>query len=40
MVVMKNAVEYEYPEDAKMIISQLNSKNKVVQRTLIPKKDN
>ena len=38
--VMKNAVEYEYPKDAKIIISQLNANNKVVQRTLIPKKDN
>jgi hypothetical protein len=37
---MKNAVEYEYPNDAKIIISQLNGKNKVVQRTFIPKKDN
>mgnify|MGYP003904890769 CR=1 FL=1 len=35
--IMKNAVEYEYPKDAKVIISQLNSKNKVVQRTLIPR---
>ena len=35
---MKNAIEYEYPKDARMIISQLNSKNQVVQRTLIPKK--
>ena len=38
--VMKNAIEYEYPKDAKIIISQLNANNKVVQRTLIPKKDN
>ena len=38
--IMKNAVEYEYPKDAKVIISQINSKNKVIQRTLIPKKDN
>ena len=38
--VMKNAIEYEYPKDAKIIISQLNASNKVVQRTLIPKKDN
>ncbi len=37
--VMKNAVEYEYPKDAKIIISQLNGKNKVVQRTFIPRKD-
>ena len=36
--VMKNAIEYEYPKDAKMIVSQLNSKNQVIQRTLIPKK--
>ncbi len=35
---MKNAIEYEYPKDAKMIVSQLNSKNQVIQRTLIPKK--
>ena len=37
--VMKNAIEYEYPKDAKIIISQLNANNKVVQRTLIPRKD-
>ena len=37
--VMKNAIEYEYPKDAKMIVSQLNSKNQVIQRTLIPKKE-
>ena len=36
--VIKNAIEYEYPKDAKMIVSQLNSKNQVIQRTLIPKK--
>ena len=36
--IMKNAIEYEYPKDAKVIISRLNSKNQVIQRTLIPKK--
>ena len=36
--IMKNAIEYEYPKDARVIISQLNSKNQVIQRKLIPKK--
>ena len=36
--IMKNAIEYEYPKDARVIISQLNSKNQVIQRRLIPKK--
>ena len=35
---MKNAIEYEYPKDARVIISQLNSKNQVIQRRMIPKK--
>ena len=37
--VMKNAIGYEYPNDAKVIISQINNKGKVIERRIIPKKE-
>jgi len=37
--VMKNAIGYEYPNDAKVIISQINNKGKVVERRIIPKEE-
>ena len=36
---MKNAVGYEYPNDAKVIISQINNKGKVIERRIIPKEE-
>ena len=38
--IMKNAIAYEYPEDAEMVISQINSKGEVIERRIIPKKEN
>ena len=38
--IMKNAISYEYPSDARIIISQINSKGKVIERRIIPKKEN
>ena len=35
---MKNAISYEYPNDARIIISQINNKGKVIERRIIPKK--
>ena len=37
--VMKNAIGYEYPNDAKVIISQINNKGKVIERKIILKKE-
>ena len=37
---MKNAIGYEYPNDAKVIISQINNKGKVIERRIIPKEEN
>ena len=37
--VMKNAIGYEYPNDVKAIISQINSKGEVIERRIIPKKE-
>jgi hypothetical protein len=37
--IMKNAISYEYPNDARIIISQINSKGKVIERRIIPKKE-
>jgi (2Fe-2S) ferredoxin len=36
---MKNAIAYEYPDDAEKIISQINSKGEVIERRIIPKKE-
>ncbi|MDP6339150.1 MAG: hypothetical protein QF842_02340 [Candidatus Marinimicrobia bacterium] len=38
--IMKNAIAYEYPGDAEMIVSQINSKGEVIERRIIPKKEN
>ena len=37
--IMKNAIGYEYPNDAKVIISQINNKGKVIERRIIPKEE-
>ena len=37
--IMKNAIGYEYPNDAKVIISQINNKGKVIERKIIPKEE-
>ncbi|MBN4081406.1 hypothetical protein JYT44_03480 [Caldithrix abyssi] len=37
--IMKNAIAYEYPEDAEKIISQINSNGEVIERRIIPKKE-
>ena len=37
--IMKNAISYEYPNDARIIISQINNKGKVIERRIIPKKE-
>jgi len=37
--IMKNAIAYEYPDDAEKIISQINSKGEVIERRIIPKKE-
>ena len=37
--IMKNAISYEYPNDAKVIISQINNKGKVIERRIIPKEE-
>ena len=37
--IMKKAISYEYPNDARIIISQINSKGKVIERRIIPKKE-
>ena len=37
--IMKNAIAYEYPKDAEIIISQMNNKGQVIERRIIPKKE-
>ncbi|MEA1882388.1 MAG: hypothetical protein U9N31_08320 [Candidatus Marinimicrobia bacterium] len=37
--IIKNAIAYEYPEDAEKIISQINSKGEVIERRIILKKE-
>ena len=37
--IMKNAIAYEYPNDAKVIISQINNKGKIIERRIIPKEE-
>ncbi len=37
--IMKNAIAYEYPKDAEIIISQINNKGQVIERRIIPKKE-
>jgi len=36
---MKNAIAYEYPSDAEKIISQINNKGEVIERRIIPSKE-
>jgi hypothetical protein len=38
--IMKNAIAYEYPKDAEKIVSQINNKGEVIERRIIPKKEN
>ncbi|MBT4810097.1 MAG: hypothetical protein HOA15_01270 [Candidatus Marinimicrobia bacterium] len=38
--IMKNAVAYEYPKDVEKVISLINSKGEVIERRIIPKKEN
>ncbi len=37
--IMRNAIAYEYPKDAEIIISQMNNKGQVIERRIIPKKE-
>ena len=37
--IMKSAISYEYPSDARIIVAQINSKGKVIERRIIPKKE-
>ena len=37
--IMKNAIAYEYPSDTEKIISQINNKGEVIERRIIPNKE-
>ena len=37
--IMKNAIAYEYPSDAEKIVSQINNKGEVIERRIIPNKE-
>lgn len=37
--IMKNAIGYEYPDDAEMVVSQYNNKGEIIERRIIAKKE-
>ena len=37
--IIKNAIAYEYPSKAEIIISQINSKGEVIERRVIASKE-
>ena len=37
--IMKNAIGYEYPDDAEIVVSQYNNRGEIIERRIIPKKE-